>query len=45
MLKAKTRLALDKGCGGVMFWELSHDVSDPKTSLLNAINQEIKIRN
>lgn len=42
MLKAKTRLALDKGCGGVMFWELSHDVADPKKSLLEAINQEIR---
>ena len=41
-LKAKTRLALDKGCGGIMFWELSHDVFDQKTSLLNAINQEIR---
>ncbi|HUH32473.1 MAG TPA: glycosyl hydrolase family 18 protein [Daejeonella sp.] len=41
MIKAKTRLALDKGCSGVMFWELSHDVTDPKRSLLNAINEEI----
>lgn len=41
LIKAKTRLALEKGCGGVMFWELSHDVTDPKKSLLNAINSEI----
>jgi chitinase len=42
MIKAKTRLALEKGCSGVMFWELSHDVTDPKKSLLNAINEEIR---
>ena len=41
LIKAKTRLALDKGCSGVMFWELSHDVTDSKKSLLNAINEEI----
>jgi len=40
-IKAKTRLALEKGCSGVMFWELSHDVTDPKKSLLRAINEEI----
>ena len=42
MIRTKTRLALDRGLGGVMFWELSHDVADPKRSLLHAINQEIK---
>ena len=42
LLKSKTRLALDRGLAGVMFWELSHDVTDPKRSLLHAINQEIK---
>ena len=45
LLRAKTRLALDRGLAGVMFWELSHDVTDPKKSLLNAINQEIKKQN
>ena len=42
LIRSKTRLALDRGLTGVMFWELSHDVTDPKKSLLNAINQEIK---
>jgi len=42
LIRSKTRLALDRGLAGVMFWELSHDVTDPKKSLLHAINQEIK---
>ncbi|MGY3795536.1 Ig-like domain-containing protein [Aquimarina sp. 433] len=37
-MKAKTQMALDRA-GGIMMWELSHDTSDPSTSLLAAINQ------
>ncbi|MCK8522950.1 glycosyl hydrolase family 18 protein [Aquimarina sp. D1M17] len=39
-IKAKTQMALDRA-GGVMMWELSHDTTDPNTSLLAAINSVI----
>ncbi len=39
-IKAKTQMALDRA-GGIMVWELSHDTSDPNTSLLAAINQVV----
>ena len=39
-IKAKTQMALDRA-GGIMMWELSHDTSDPNTSLLAAINQVV----
>ncbi|MHA7056258.1 Ig-like domain-containing protein [Aquimarina sp. M1] len=37
-MKAKTQMALDRA-GGIMIWELSHDTTNPNTSLLAAINQ------
>ncbi len=37
-IKAKTQMALDRA-GGIMMWELSHDTTDPNTSLLAAIHQ------
>ncbi|MBQ4822717.1 glycosyl hydrolase family 18 protein [Aquimarina sp. MMG016] len=39
-IKAKTQMALDRA-GGIMMWELSHDTTDPSTSLLAAINQVV----
>ncbi|GAA4274813.1 hypothetical protein GCM10022258_41090 [Aquimarina gracilis] len=37
-IKAKTQMALDRA-GGIMMWELSHDTTDPNTSLLAAISE------
>lgn len=37
-MKLKAALAVKKG-GGIMFWEMSQDTQDPKTSLLYAIHQ------
>ena len=39
-IKAKTELAIAQG-GGIMIWELSHDTTDPATSLLAAIHQVV----
>jgi chitinase len=40
-IKAKTRLALNRNCGGVMIWEISQDVKG-KNSLIRAIAEEVK---
>jgi chitinase len=40
-IKAKTRLALNRNCGGVMIWEISQDVKG-KNSLIGAIAEEVK---
>lgn len=39
-MKAKTELALSRGCGGVMIWEISQDAAG-EHSLVRAINQAI----
>jgi chitinase len=39
-IKAKTRLALQRDCAGVMIWEISQDVKGPN-SLTKAINEAI----
>jgi len=39
-IKAKTKLAIDRGCTGVMMWEISQDVTD-KHSLTKAINETV----
>lgn len=39
-IRRKTRYAMEN-LGGVMIWELSEDVSDPATSLLCAIHDEL----
>jgi GH18 family chitinase len=40
-IKAKTRLAFQKGCSGVMMWEISQDVKGGH-SLTKAINEAIR---
>lgn len=40
-LRKKVALAKDYGLGGVMIWEISHDVEDPEKSLLYALGQAI----
>lgn len=40
-IRAKTRLAAERGAG-VMFWELSQDVQDPRISLLKAIDNVVR---
>lgn len=40
-IRRKTRLAVERAAG-VMFWELSQDVRDPRISLLNAIHDEVR---
>jgi hypothetical protein len=40
-IEQKTQLALQRGCGGVMIWELSHDTND-EFSLLKAIQKGAK---
>lgn len=42
-IKAKTNLAFDQSCGGVMIWDLSEDVTNAN-SLLSAINQVVVTR-
>lgn len=39
-MKAKTKLALERNCGGVMIWEISQDVAG-EHSLVRAINEAI----
>ena len=39
-MKAKTKLALERGCGGVMMWEISQDVKG-ENSLIRAMNEAI----
>lgn len=39
-IKAKTKLALERDCGGVMMWEISQDVKG-KHSLIRAMNEAI----
>lgn len=41
-VKAKTRYALEKGLGGIMFWELTLDKE--QGGMVNAIADEIRIR-
>ena len=40
-MKAKTKLALERGCAGVMMWEISQDVKG-EHSLIRAMNQAIE---
>jgi chitinase len=39
-MKAKTKLALERNCGGVMMWEISQDVKG-EHSLIRAMNEAI----
>ena len=40
-MKAKTKLALETGCGGVMMWEISQDAKG-EHSLIRAMNEAIE---
>ena len=37
-IEAKTKLAMERGCAGVMVWEISHDTKD-ETSLFKTIQR------
>jgi chitinase len=39
-IEAKTKLAMNEGCGGVMVWEISHDTND-EFSLFKKINEVV----
>ncbi|MDR1719202.1 MAG: hypothetical protein LBR67_03660 [Dysgonamonadaceae bacterium] len=38
----KAKYVKEKGLGGIMIWELSHDTDDPDKSLLNVIFENLK---
>ena len=39
-IQAKTKYAIERGCSGVMIWEICHDTKD-QTSLIKAINNAL----